>query len=94
MNDGNALLTDALMRIAPVCHRQQGPVVHIFTANYNVFRIMSGMGGLAFSGGPIGPVIPVNREDITSIRDLGKFEYVFQEKESQTDASKYEYNVG
>lgn len=67
------------------------PPLEIFATNYNVFRIMSGMGGLAYGDGP---AAPVNREGNTSTRDLGQFEYVFKpEKETQTDTSKYEYNL-
>ena len=65
-----------------------------FTPNYNVLRIMSGMGGLALSDGPRRVEERIEKE---STRDLSKFEYKFSpERETNVEKeemSKYEYKL-
>ena len=61
-------------------------------SNYNVFRIMSGMGGLAYGDAPIrDPEAP------TTNNNASQFQYVFN-PEKNTDfkkgISKYEYKLG
>jgi hypothetical protein len=75
-------------------YKRQDPM---FATNYNVFRIMSGMGGLAYNDGGGGGG-RVRDETPTQTIDLSQYQYTFHSerdtKESKIDLSQYEYKFG